>query len=326
MERRKNLDFFDTVDINEKYLLEKFPKILDLLLLDNTTNKNIIWATNSYKDKGYCFNDQIYPAVIGNNNLIEPRAKKNIVEKNKRSKDKAEVFTPSWMCNKQNNLIDFEWFGRKNVFNEEKGKSWKVNKEKISFPSNKSWIDYVKETRLEITCGEGPYIVSRYDTVTGNKIPLLNRIGILDRKFRIINENASNKEEWIKYSIIAIKSIYGYEWQGDNLILARENILFSYIDYYIDQFNEIPSEELIAEISKIISWNIWQMDGLTGVIPDSCKSNKIFQMNLFNEKNTDKIYCPGCFKNEIKQHNGVYAKIMDWNNNKKIKFVDLIRG
>ena len=93
-------------------MLEKFPQILDLLLLDNTANKNIIWVTNSYKDKGYCFSDQIYLAIIGNNNLIVPRAKKNVVEKNKRSKDKTEVFTPSWMCNKQNNLIDFECFGR----------------------------------------------------------------------------------------------------------------------------------------------------------------------------------------------------------------------
>ena len=320
------MSFFDNVDINENYLLENFPQILYLLLKDNTTKKNIIWATNSYENKGYYFNDQIYPTVIGNNSLIVPRAKKTLDEKNKRSKDKAEVFTPSWMCNKQNNLIDFEWFDKQNVFNEEKGKTWIVNKEKIAFPSNKNWTDYIKEIRLEITCGEGPYIVSRYDTVTGKKIPLLNRIGVLDRKFRIINENATNKEEWIKYSVIAIKSIYGYEWQGDNIILARENVLFSYIDYYIDKFNEIPSEELIKEISKIISWNIWQMDGLKGVVPHSCKTEKIAQMNLFGEKKTDDIGCLGCLKDDIKQHNGIYAKVMDWNTNKKIKFIDIIRG
>jgi hypothetical protein len=31
----------------------------------------------------------------------------------------AEVFTPSWICNAQNNLIDNTWFGRDNVFNKE---------------------------------------------------------------------------------------------------------------------------------------------------------------------------------------------------------------
>ena len=29
------------------------------------------------------------------------------------------MFTPSWVCNAQNNLIDDAWFGRKGVFNEE---------------------------------------------------------------------------------------------------------------------------------------------------------------------------------------------------------------
>ena len=36
-----------------------------------------------------------------------------------RSREMAEVFTPSWICNKQNNLIDNAWFGRENVFNVE---------------------------------------------------------------------------------------------------------------------------------------------------------------------------------------------------------------
>ena len=62
------------------------------------------------------------------------------------------------------------WFGKKEVFNIEKNKAWKTNYEKIIFPDDKNWKDYVLSRRLEITCGEAPYLVSRYDTVSGKKI------------------------------------------------------------------------------------------------------------------------------------------------------------
>ena len=174
------------IDINEKSLYEKYPTVLDILLLDNTTKKNIIWATNSYKRRGYRFSDNILPINVIKGNIIQPRSKKAKAEQAKRSKDSAEVFTPSWMCNKQNNLIDEEWFGKKDVFNIELNNDWIVNEEKIIMPEGKSWIDYIKDIRLEITCGEAPYLVSRYDTVTGKPIETKKRIGLLDRKFRIV--------------------------------------------------------------------------------------------------------------------------------------------
>ena len=112
----------------------------------------------------------------------------------------AEVFTPSWICNAQNNLIDEAWFGRKDVFNRElttpDGQhTWKVNEAKITFPEGKTWKDYVHDIRMEITCGEAPYLVSRYDTTTGCFIPVDRRIGLLDRKLRIISENTATSGE-----------------------------------------------------------------------------------------------------------------------------------
>ena len=310
--------------INEKSLYEKYPAILDLLLLDNTTKKNIIWATNSYEKEGYKFNDYILPVDI-TKNIIKPRLEKTKAEQTKRSKDSAEVFTPSWMCNKQNNLIDEAWFGMKNVFNTEMNNNdWTLNEEQVVFPEGKTWIDYIKDTRLEITCGEAPYLVSRYDTVTGNPIDTKRRIGLLDRKFRVINENSSSDNEWKQYAIEALKSIYGFEWQGDNLILARENILYSFIDYYKERFNEEPSEKLLIEVATIISWNIWQMDGIKCVIPNSCKAIKKVQKNLFGEEEVLESGCAGCAKGDAHKHTGIYSEIMDWERNKKIKFVDML--
>ena len=47
----------------------------------------------------------------------------------------AEVFTPSWICNAQNNLIDNAWFERKDVFNKEisNEKNGKQIKQKLNF-------------------------------------------------------------------------------------------------------------------------------------------------------------------------------------------------
>lgn len=313
------------IDINEKYLLDNYPEILDLLLIDNTTKKNIIWATDSYRRRGHYFHHNMDSCMIGKKNFIKPRSQKSKTDQAKRSKDSAEVFTPSWICNKQNNLIDNDWFGKTGVFNKElEDNTWVTNVNKIVFPEGKTWIDYVKENRIEITCGEAPYIVSRYDTVTGNEIELNDRIGLLDRKFRVINENALDKEEWIKYSIVALKSVYGYEWQGDNLLLARENVLFSYFDYYHNKFSESPSKELVLEVVKIISWNLWQMDGIKGVIPCSCKVDRIVRINLFGEEDIHEFGCIGCAKNDLLHHNGIYAKIMDWEKNKKIRYIDLL--
>jgi hypothetical protein len=319
------MGFLDSIDINEKYLLDNYPKILDLLLIDNTTKKNIIWATDSYKRKGYRFKDNISPFIIGEKNIIKPRSQKSKTEQTKRSKDSAEVFTPSWMCNKQNNLIDNAWFGKENVFNKElDNNTWEATESKIEYPEGKTWVDYVKDIRMEITCGEAPYIVSRYDTVTGNKIELKDRIGLLDRKLRVVNDNTNNKEDWVKYSIEALKATYGYEWQGDNLLLARENVLFSYFEYYYARFNELPSQELMIEVATIISWNLWQMDGIKCVIPESCQVERIVQINLFGEEDVQENGCVGCAKGDVYHHNGIYAKIMDWEKNKKVRYVDLL--
>ena len=64
---------------------------------------------------------------------IQPRVLKNKEQQQERTKAKAEVFTPSWICNKMNNHCDEEWFGRKNVFNTEQEQGWLVNTEKVGF-------------------------------------------------------------------------------------------------------------------------------------------------------------------------------------------------
>lgn len=320
--------FNELVDIKENNLLQANNEILSTLLYDNTTKKNIIWASDNYKEhgNGFKFDDEItidkITGVYGD--IIKPRSRKSANEKIKRIKDNAEVFTPSWICNEQNNLADDEWFGKKNIFNKPDQKKWVTNENKIKFPNDKTWQDYIKSIRLEISCGEAPYLVSRYDTVTGKSIKINDRIGLLDRKLRVLSENVNLEEDWIKWSMEALKSIYGYDWQGDNILLARENILYTYIDYYKDKFNKKPSLDLIKQVAEIISWNIWQMDGLKFVIPNSCKNEIIKEYTLFGEVES-KTECSGCKNGNYKNHNGIYCKIMNWEKNKIIKFYTLIK-
>ena len=319
--------FSELVDVKENNIISIDYEILSILLKDHTTKKNIIWATNMYERYGssYSFKSQItIEQITGRNGqVIRPRIKKSKKEQEQRIKKKAEVFTPSWICNIQNNLADNSWFQKENVFNKPDGVKWITNRNKILFPEGRSWVDYVKSLRLEISCGEAPYLVSRYDTVTGNSIPVINRIGLLDRKIRIVSENTRSKDDWIKYVKEAYKSIYGYEWQGDSLLIARENLLYTYIDYYVDKFNEKPQIDTIKEIAEIISWNIFQMDGLKYVIPNSCKNETIINYTLFGEEK-ETFECIRCQTNNYHNHNGIYVKIMNWETNRANKFINVL--
>lgn len=330
------MQMMNKADILENDIPEN---LLNTLLKDHTTQKNIFWATNNYEHlgKGYEYLSPITTELITGERgyVIMPRVKKNKELQQTRAKNMAEVFTPAWVCNAQNNLVDEAWFGRKEVFNTEitaadGSHSWKVNEEKIVFPEGKTWMDYVRDTRLEITCGEAPYIVSRYDATTGLIIPIEQRIGMLDRKLRVVGENTDTTSEWIHAAVKAYHNTYAYEWQGDNLLLAREAMLLTFVEYHQKKFGKQPLMESINHIADIITWNVWQMDGLKMVIPDSCK-NKI-NPDLFGE--IDKSSCPGC-KKEMpnKQHTGIYCLIKDWHAKdpktgkmgKEIRFVDLLK-
>ena len=321
------------VDINENDLFRTHPKVLERLLRDHTTQKNIFWATDSYAElgEGFAFDDEITTEHItgAHGHIIQPRAVKDTQTQTQRSKEMAEVFTPSWICNLQNNLVDAEWFGRKDVFNIESkdGHAWTPIEEKITFPEGKTWQDYVRENRLEVSCGEAPYLVSRYDSVTGLPInPLNYRIGLLDRKLRIVSENTEKSGEWLTWAKEALRATYGFEWQGDNLLLAREALFFTFCDYYEAKFGESVPDRSLPGAAYIISWNIWQMDGLRFVIPGSC--DKQYTKGVFGER--IKCECPGCKKGTIDNHIGIKCLIKDWSykgkeeEKKKVFFSSLV--
>lgn len=222
--------------------------ILEILLKDMTLNKNIKWATNDYLFK---FDDEISFEDL---KMIKHRFLKTDDKKRSRTKKKGEVFTPTWICKEQNDVIDKAW--------------WK--------DKSRTWKDYVKSNRLEIACGEAPYLTSRYDTVTGEKIAIADRIGMLDRKLQLINKNVYDKKKWLEWVIKAYKSIYGYEYQGDSLFLARKNVFLTFVENFEYKFSKLPSFIKQRQIAEIIAWNIWQMDGIKLTIPNTEIFSKIY--------------------------------------------------
>jgi len=302
--------FTSNIDISENKL-RKTDGLLDILLIDRTTKKNIIWATDSYESRSSKFATEkhITPSLITGiyGKLIQPRAAKSLGEQHRRTRDKAEVFTPLKIVDQINKAVD------------------------ISTPNKNNWQEYVRGFKLEITCGEAPFIVSRYNPTanTGKLIKLENRVGFLDRKLKIVSKYCKEKKDWLFWAKEAFKASYGYEWQGDNVLLARENLLYTLIDYHEAQFNRQPTLKIKEEFAKIISWNIFQMDGLRYVIPMSCchESKVVLGDWTLFEKKPDKVEkheCEGCKYNRPNKHNGKYVKIMDWNENKTVRFADLI--
>ena len=274
--------------------------VLDTLLKDRSTGKNIIWATDPPEelqtvmyepvtDRSQITAQQLW---LTHYEVVLPRMMKQTDTQQQRTRKKGEVFSPAWVCNKMNNALDADWFGALGAeqiagqFTVELPQGWQTVETPVQFPAcggrAPAWVQYVQSRRLEVTCGEAPFLASRYDAATGEMIPVARRIGILDRKLRVVSENAATEEEWLKFATHAMQSTYGYEYQGDNLLLARVNLLLTYAEHLQARWQRKPTEEELQAIANIISWNLWQMDGLHLSVPGGKPQPEAEQLDLFS--------------------------------------------
>ena len=274
--------------------------VLDTLLKDKSTGKNIIWATDPPEElqtvmyESVTDRSQITTQQLGltHYEVVLPRMMKQTDTQQQRTRKKGEVFSPAWVCNKMNNALDADWFGGLGAgetagqFTVELPQGWQTVETPVQFPACKgktpAWVQYVQSRRLEVTCGEAPFLASRYDAATGEMIPVARRIGILDRKLRVVSENAATEDEWRKYATHAVQSTYGYEYQGDNLLLARVNLLLTYAEHLQARWQRKPTKEELQPIANIISWNLWQMDGLRLSVPGGKPQPEAEQLDLFS--------------------------------------------
>ncbi|HFI0394772.1 TPA: Eco57I restriction-modification methylase domain-containing protein [Streptococcus suis] len=281
-----------TIDISEETLARESSGLLRTLLKDRTTKKSIVWATHSYEllGKGFGAYDRITPTRVTGAyaNLIQPRSEKSKYEQKDRTKVRAEVFTPTWLVKKQVDAVDQDFQALD-----------------LEAYLNLKW--------LEITCGEAPYMVSRYDTVTGQALALEERVGFLDRKLHRLSQEVHDEKSWFQGAVTAYQNAYGYEFQGDSLLLARENLFASFTDYYQAKFAQEPSPSQKQTIAQIISYNVLQMDGLSYTVPYSQQAGDTVQLSLFEE-----------IAEQTSQPQK--AQIKDWKTNDLIDFERLSQG
>ena len=274
--------------------------VLDTLLKDKSTGKNIIWATDPPEElqtvmyEPVTDRSQITTQQLGltHYEVVLPRMMKQTDTQQQRTRKKGEVFSPAWVCNKMNNALDADWFRALGAeesagqFTVELPQGWQTVETPVQFPAcggkTPAWVQYVQSRRLEVTCGEAPFLASRYDAAIGEMIPVARRIGILDRKLRVVSENAATEDEWRKYATHAVQSTYGYEYQGDNLLLARVNLLLTYAEHLQARWQRKPTKEELQPIANIISWNLWQMDGLHLSVPGGKPQPEAEQLDLFS--------------------------------------------
>lgn len=220
-----------------------------MLLSDLSYPGNILWATDEYAELG----DGFAPDMeITMDCLEDPRFRlrcrweKEEEAKKGRTKRRAEVFTPRKVVRRMHDMLADE------------------NHEVLRGP----WRGMAARTYLEITCGEGPYIATRYDPEDGTLVPYAYRAGMLDRILHAVRmEEGDDPDAWLRGAVLAVYSQYGYELSGDSLLIARVNVFMSVVERYRDFFGLELGPERQRMLACIIACNLFQCDGLTSLEP-----------------------------------------------------------
>lgn len=281
-----------TVDISESELAKDSKSLLQILLKDRTTKRNIVWASPSYEGLGkpFCADQPIKMNLIVGpyDSIIQPRVEKDKRNQEIRTRKRAEVFTPPWLVDKQVKIVESEI-------------------------GNLDFESYIRLRWLELACGEAPYMVTRYDSISGTVIPIPERVGFVDRKLQCICESTDSEKNFIKWAKKAYQSSYGYELQGDSLLLARENLLLSFYEYYQYKFDKEPELKVAKDIAKIISYNVVQMNGITKRTPYSAKTEEGVQLNLF-----DTVH--------LENPEDIFTEIQNWDTKEIVSIDDIAKG
>lgn len=304
------METLTNIKINFAEDIERYAQngVLDILLCDRSTGNNIVWATSAHADRGanYIPESEISKEAITGQNIgvIKTRAEKAAEDQASLTKSFAEVFTPTWICEFMVNEAD-----RLN--------SWTSN----DLDTVNKKRSYIRSRRLEITCGEAPFIVNRYDAADGTVVPFNRRIGILDKKLVKVKEITSSRDTWKKWAKEALESVYGYEYQGDNLLIARINVLRTLEDAIQEAGYESYRTADLKKLAEIVSWNFWQMDGLTGYVPFRALDESYYQPSIF-----DLLELTNETPDKTDNREAVLSKIYDWVNKSELEYKDIQLG
>lgn len=124
--------------------------------------------------------------------------------------------------------------------------------------------ELIEKTYLDLCCGEGHFITTRYDPYTGAAVPEPERVGVLDVKLR----KCAAQEE----GEAALRSVFGYEFQRDSLEIARQNVKETFLEWWNSR--DWPAADEKA-IEQTIEQRFILMNGLTYKDPETDEWAKI---------------------------------------------------
>ncbi|WP_207279537.1 Eco57I restriction-modification methylase domain-containing protein [Corynebacterium mendelii] len=215
--------------------------MLAQLVADHTTGRPIVWGAGA-ATAGYRAGD---PVTVAAARGIVPRAEKHRRLKTGRTKQSAEVFTPRWVVNRQLDLVDKQWAQTAAAHH---------GRDRAESYLHAHWV--------EITCGEGPYLVGRSDAVTGDAVPVEQRAGILDRKLRLVASVPHTPAEFFRLVCTAVSTCHGFDINGDSLLLARVNMLAGAAEWIDHVLGTAPTEDQLVTLAGMISRNLVQTNVL----------------------------------------------------------------
>ena len=109
---------------------------------------------------------------------------------------------------------------------------------------------------LEPACGNGNFLYEIFE----------KKLNSVENKYK------KNQNDYERYSILAVSSLYGIDLLKDNILECRRRLLNLYIEKYKVNFNDKINEKCIFTANYILDHNIIVGDALTLKI--SKKTNK----------------------------------------------------
>ena len=82
-----------------------------------------------------------------------------------------------------------------------------------------------------------------------------------------MTEKTKTRKEWVRRALDALRATYGFEYQGDNLLIARINVLETFAEHLRNRWGSDPQQDELEQAAWIVSWNFWQMNGFTDAVP-----------------------------------------------------------
>ena len=262
--------------------------VLKLLLADKAARRSIVFATDRYASLGERYREA---GPIENGLLAALEARGFGLEEELSAE----------LVRRLNDRWDEEWFGFPEPF---------AGEGPVRFAGEEAWKKYVDAPRLAVCCGAARLLTVREDGAGGLLSPAA-RPGILDRKLRVVSENAETEEVWRHWALRAFQSVYGYEYRGDLLLLGRLRLMTAFADFREARWGAEASNAELRRIANVIAWNLWQMDPETAAVPFAHREAPYRQLSLFDYLSGDE---------DDRPKEPVPCRVFDWRGNESVTF------